>query len=354
MSIFPPKNFLTSETLQKPSDGATTNHLDVSQVTNELFTEFFDDKFIHQSSTFQTTEHHFEDSHVRLPTLTSVQITFNSQTHIPDMLNVPIKQELIVDRPHTIPPPAVTDIPYETSTDTIQSINEIQHKDTNSVQNMNKLQSIATINDLNNHFIGTTLLQPTYDNIYASTSKPKKELLRDLFGEHGTTWKMTKYATETGIKEDYCRRLVNSLKKGDDITNKKKRGPHPKHSLELFKEIIQEVKVKGKSTREASKQLKVSPSSICRYMKKEEMKSLMLSSFYDQSLGNVNENDVVGDVQSLPLLTQLEHEHLGFDMEKNQNLNPHQLQHDWNGQLPHLVQLNYQDSLQQPTQEEVL
>ncbi|ELP86630.1 hypothetical protein EIN_091950 [Entamoeba invadens IP1] len=106
-------------------------------------------------------------------------------------------------------------------------------------------------------------------------TKDQKEQLRDLFMEHGDAWKMGRYSNETGIKEDYCRRLVGSIKKGADITNKKKRGPPPKHSLELLKEIVDVVKVKGKSTREASKQLKVSPSSICRYMKSLEAQEMI-------------------------------------------------------------------------------
>ncbi|KAL7715481.1 hypothetical protein QTN25_007101 [Entamoeba marina] len=139
-----------------------------------------------------------------------------------------------------------------------------------------------------------------FNHVY---TKIQKENLRDLFKEHGPTWKMIKYSNETGIKEDYCRRLINSLKKGDDITNKKKRGPPAKHSIELLKEIIQEVKIKGKSTREASKLLKVSPSSICRYMKKEEAKEILDKTLFEnQHSLIVNQENIQNGHTSMELV----------------------------------------------------
>ncbi|BFU23383.1 hypothetical protein KM1_045940 [Entamoeba histolytica HM-3:IMSS] len=151
----------------------------------------------------------------------------------------------------------------------------------NQINTSRIIDGTLLVSDLNSPIVTTSIdssmmkkPRKTEKRINHIYTKEQKTKLRDLFRKHGANWKMVKYALETGIKEDYCRRLINSIKRGDDITTKKKRGPPAKHSVELIREIIEEVKIRGKSTREASKQLKVSPSSICRYMKKQEAREI--------------------------------------------------------------------------------
>ena len=181
------------------------------------------------------------------------------------------------------------------------------------IANMQNMQNISQSMDQQH----LSMKKPKDKRSNSVYTKDQKEKLRDLYKEHGTSWKMVKYSQETGIKEDYCRRLINSVKKGDDITVKKKRGPPAKCTPELLQEIINEVKNNGKSTREASKTLRVSPSSICRYMKKEETKSLintmtscvnpqMMNTIHDPTLSNMtNTSGVCADPLQLLQLTSV-------------------------------------------------
>ena len=95
----------------------------------------------------------------------------------------------------------------------------------------------------------------------------QKIILQRLWITHQKEWKMKKYAKESGIREDYCRKLIMMMRNGNDITQKKRRGPQPKHSDELLQIIEERIVHEKKSTREISKELNISPTSVCRYMK---------------------------------------------------------------------------------------
>ncbi|KAL7716976.1 HTH psq-type domain-containing protein [Entamoeba marina] len=255
------------------------------------------------------------------------QTVLTTENHPQNLVETSFTNQQHVLQPQTIPPPIVAHGLHSMNQQQVNQIASplLQQKD--MYDGLPKMGLMGTTIENNSSLMPSTMSAPSSlidQSSINSVKKPRKtekQKLRDLYAEHGNAWKMVKYSTETGIKEDYCRRLINSLKKGDDITNKKKRGPPPKHSLELLKEIVQEVKIKGKSTREASKQLKVSPSSICRYMKKEEAKRLLESTLSDpQSTVIMNQgqmtdhsNHLVNPVE-IPKMDQQVHTHLNPHM----------------------------------------